>query len=189
MHLLFTQKRRKRCCKHLCFENAFQSGNDFDCVNVTERIIVVLLVLLSCLIVLQQVNLAMMNKYRALYHHRQLLVLQIIDSSWRKRPKKGRKRRRFWFRPGRTSAWWDNVLNDSMLEEERREIFRMFCMSYFELSNMLRPYIECQTTHMHSPETQVAVTLYYPSDEGRLRKVANGFGLSRASCSIIIRRV
>ena len=45
---------------------------------------------------------------------------------------------------------------------------------------------------MHSPisvETQLAVTLYYLSDEGRLRKVANAFGLSRASCSIIVRRV
>ena len=38
-------------------------------------------------------------------------------------------------------------------------------------------------------ESQVAVTLYYLSDEGRLRKVANAFGLSRSCCSIIVRRV
>ena len=31
--------------------------------------------------------------------------------------------------------------------------------------------------------------MYYLSDEGRLRKVANAFGLSRACCSIIVRRV
>ena len=45
---------------------------------------------------------------------------------------------------------------------------------------------------MRSPisvETQLAVTLYSLSDEGRLRKVANAFDLSRASCSIIVRRV
>ena len=45
---------------------------------------------------------------------------------------------------------------------------------------------------MRSPvsvEKQVALTLYYLSDEGRLRKVANAFGLSRACVSIIIRRV
>ena len=45
---------------------------------------------------------------------------------------------------------------------------------------------------MRSPidvERQIAVTLYYLSDEGRLRKTANAFGLSRASVSIIIRRV
>ena len=45
---------------------------------------------------------------------------------------------------------------------------------------------------MRSPipvEAQVAITLYYLSDEGRLRKVANAFGISRSSCSIIVRRV
>ena len=39
-----------------------------------------------------------------------------------------------------------------------------------------------------SVETQVAVTLYYLSDEGRSRKLANAFGISRSSVSIIIRR-
>ena len=46
-------------------------------------------------------------------------------------------------------------------------------MSFFQLCNLLRPYIEHQATHMRctiSVETQVAVTLYYLSDEGRLRK-------------------
>ena len=38
-------------------------------------------------------------------------------------------------------------------------------------------------------DRQVAATLYYLSDEGRLRKTANAFGLSRSSVSIIIRRV
>ena len=79
-----------------------------------------------------------------------------------------------------------------MLEEEWRENFRMSRVSFFELCSLLGPYIERQATHMRSPisvETQVAVVLYYLSDEGRLRKVANAFGLSRASCSIIIRRV
>ena len=32
-----------------------------------------------------------------------------------------------------------------------------------------------------SVQTQIAVTLYYLSDEGRLRKVANAFGLGRSS--------
>ena len=37
--------------------------------------------------------------------------------------------------------------------------------------------------------TQVALTLYYLSDEGRMRKTANAFGLSRAAVSVIVRRV
>ena len=40
-----------------------------------------------------------------------------------------------------------------------------------------------------SVETQVALTLYYLSDEGRLRKTANSFGLARSTVSIAIRRV
>ena len=53
-------------------------------------------------------------------------------------------------------------------------------------------FIEKQVTNMREPvevERQVAATLYYLSDEGRLRKTANAFGLSRSSVSIIIRRV
>lgn len=45
---------------------------------------------------------------------------------------------------------------------------------------------------MRSPidvERQVALTLYYLSDEGRIRKTANAFGLSRAYVSIALRRV
>ena len=38
-------------------------------------------------------------------------------------------------------------------------------------------------------ERQVALTLYYLSDEGRMRKTANAFGLSRSSVSVVIRRV
>lgn len=33
------------------------------------------------------------------------------------------------------------------------------------------------------------MTLYYLSDEGRLRKTANAFGISRSSVSLIVRRV
>ena len=35
----------------------------------------------------------------------------------------------------------------------------------------------------------MALTLYYLSDEERLKKTANAFGLSRACVSLIIRRV
>lgn len=67
----------------------------------------------------------------------------------------------------------------------RRENFDKLC-------DELRPHLRKQRTVMRSPidvERQVAATLYYLSDEGRLRKTANAFGLSRASTSIIIRRV
>ena len=40
-----------------------------------------------------------------------------------------------------------------------------------------------------SAETQVAVTLYYLADEGRMRKVSNSFGLGKAAVSKVICRV
>ena len=40
-----------------------------------------------------------------------------------------------------------------------------------------------------SVEKQIAVTLFYFADEGRLRKVANAFGISRSSTSIIVCKV
>ena len=43
--------------------------------------------------------------------------------------------------------------------------------------------------HPISVEKQVAVTLYYLSDEGRLRKTGNAFGIGRSTVSTIIRHV
>ena len=39
------------------------------------------------------------------------------------------------------------------------------------------------------PVIQVAITLYYLSDEGRLRKTANVFGISHQTVSKIVRKV
>ena len=64
--------------------------------------------------------------------------------------------------------------------------------SLVALSEELCPYIEGQTTVMRAPiETvkRVAMTLYYLSDEGRLRKTANVFGVSRQAVSDIVRQI
>ena len=151
-----------------------------------------LVVLLSCLLLLQQINQAIMVEYRFRRYQRQLLFSQMMNVTPKKCPRKARRKRRFWVRPGRTSAWWDNFVNGIMLEEEWKENFRMSRTSFFRLCELLQPYIERQVTIMRRPvsvETQIAVTLYYLSDEGRLRKVANAFGISRACCSVIVRRV
>ena len=50
----------------------------------------------------------------------------------------------------------------------------------------LRPYIEKKSTEV---ERQVALTLYFLEDEGRIRKTANAFGLAISTVSVIIRRV
>ena len=82
--------------------------------------------------------------------------------------------------------------NGTAVNEEYKEKFRMRKENFEKLCNELRPYIERQSTNMRNcidVETQVAVYLYYTSDEGRLRKTANAFGLSRASVGGIVRRL
>lgn len=64
--------------------------------------------------------------------------------------------------------------------------------SLYKLADQLRPYIEGEDTIMRSAvdvKKQVALTLYYLSDEGRIRKTANSFGLSRQVVSKIVRKV
>ena len=76
------------------------------------------------------------------------------------------------------STWWDNFNADIMVPEEWREDFRMSKESFYLLCAELKPYIEKLSTNMRRAidvECQVAVTLYYLSDEGRLRKSANAF--------------
>ena len=60
------------------------------------------------------------------------------------------------------------------------------------LAEELRPHIEGNNTIMRTTVDvvkQVAVTLHYLSDEGRMRKTANAFGLSRQAVSKIVRKV
>lgn len=76
-------------------------------------------------------------------------------------------------------------------ENAWRENFRMSKDALAALSEELQPYIEGETTNMRAPVgvlKKVACTLYYLSDEGRLRKTVNAFGLSRSTVSVIIRQ-
>ena len=100
------------------------------------------------------------------------------------------KCRRVWVRLGRTDAWWKNFEKNVMLPEEWRENFRMSRDSFFVLCDLLRPWLTRQTTNMRKPisvEKQLAVLLYFLSDEGRYRKTANAFGIGRTTVSKIVR--
>ena len=83
-------------------------------------------------------------------------------------------------------------MNGNMIPEEWKENFRMSQRSFYILCEDLRPYIQKETTRFRKPisvEKQVASTLYYLSDVGRLRKIANAFGIGKSTTSRIIRRV
>ena len=95
-------------------------------------------------------------------------------------------------RPGRTSLWWENFLNNIVVAEEWRENFRLSKENFMKLCDKVRPFLLKQSTNMRSPisvEKQLAVTLYYLSDEGRYLKVANAFGIGKSTVSETVRRV
>ena len=109
-----------------------------------------------------------------------------------KHAKFGHKNRkhRFWIRPGRTNAWWNNVISDRVIAEEWRENFRMSKTSFTKLCDELRPYLNKTDTRMReclSVELQVAATLYYLADEAHYRKIANAFGIGLSTVSKVIR--
>ena len=169
--------------------------------ELRKKIISTLIILLSGLAAAANFN-AMLAILLTYSHRRQtkLLTAQINNSSVKiariNRAIKSSKRktvtRSFWEGPGRTEAWWCNFTRNIVVPEEWRENFRMSRDSFYVLCNQLRPFIEKQTTHLRKPifvEKQVAVTLYYLSDKGRYRKVANAFGISRALVSKIVRSV
>ena len=102
--------------------------------------------LLSSLIACLQFNLALFNLLSTQYKRRDaLLRLEVFSTTSRRTfcPKTTRSRhRRFWTRPGRTSAWWGNFVSQVVLPQEWIENFRMSRSSVLKLSEELRPYIE-----------------------------------------------
>ncbi|XP_051800748.1 putative nuclease HARBI1 [Acanthochromis polyacanthus] len=141
------------------------------------------------LLSLLQQNLLLLNHHRVEQTIIEDTLRHFMDTP-RKRTRRT-TRRRFWVRPGRTSSWWDNFVNGVVLDEEWRENFRMSRTSVVAFMEELRPHIEGQTTIMRTPIDplkKVAMTLYYLSDEGRLRKTANAFGVSRQAVSVTVRQ-
>ena len=106
--------------------------------------------------------------------------------------RKIRKPRRYWRAPGRCKGWWRNLQAGYSEAEEWKQNFRMSRESFYKLCDELRPFVTRKTTNMRAPvpvETQVAVTLYYLSDSGRMRKTANAFGIATCTVSRIVQRV
>lgn len=83
-------------------------------------------------------------------------------------------------------------MNNMVVADEWRENFRMFKENFMKLWDKVRPFLQKQSTNMRSPinvEKQVAVTLYYLSDEGSYLKVTNAFGIGKSTVSETVRRV
>ena len=86
--------------------------------------VVLAFVLLVVLLLLQNVNIlgVLTSEYTALYWKRAQVLSQLTDGPIRRR-KMVRKPTRFWVRPGRSTAWWDNFVGGVVVEEEWKENF------------------------------------------------------------------
>lgn len=163
--------------------------------EMANRRVILLFGVLLLLLLVYRLNIEIIKEYATIYYQRREIMCQLAlyDRYKRRRVvRKARRPRRYWVRPGRTTAWWDNLLARFVVDEEWKENFRMCKASFMNLCSELREYIQLEETVMRAPadvERQVAMTLYYLSDKGRLRKTANAFGVSRPTVSVVIRRV
>ena len=107
------------------------------------------LTLLANLIVCLQLNFALYNIMMTSYRRQIALLRSVVLSA--PGPIRARNRlcrpRRFWIRPGRTSAWWENFVNEVVLPEEWKENFRMSRTSLLKLSELRTTAIYCWNNH------------------------------------------
>ena len=133
------------------------------------------------------------QQLRSRSRRKEMMLAVTVSSSGRKgKMKRKRKPQRYWIRPGRSDLWWIHIQSGLSATEEWNENFRVSIDTFRFICNELGPHLAKKQTVMRKPvsvETRVAVTLYYLSDEGWLRKVANAFGLGKSTVSNIIREV
>lgn len=139
-----------------------------------------------------QVNLVLYNYLHHSTRSLRCLRRELLSRERFSRRFKVRQKRKYWVKPGRTSLWWDNFTRGAVPADEWKLNFRMSKSALVSLAELLCPHIEGQATKMRAPidvVKKVACTLYYLSDQGRMRKTANAFGLSQQTVSKIVRQV
>ena len=106
----------------------------FECVSkmaYTRVLSCVMLALISSIIASIQLNHAIID-IQENYKRRRLNLSRLLSTTTstftrvkRLRCRRESKERRFWTRPGRTSAWWNNFADQVVILEEWKENFRM----------------------------------------------------------------
>ena len=104
----------------------------------------VMLALISSIIASIQLNHAIID-IQENYKRRRLNLSRLLSTTTstftrvkRLRCRRESKERRFWTRPGRTSAWWNNFADQVVIPEEWKENFRMSRDSLYNLAEELR---------------------------------------------------
>ena len=101
-------------------------------------------------------------------------------------------KRRFWVSQERSRTWCQKLQNGEAPVCEWKNNFRMSRQNCYKLCAQTRPFIESQHTKMRQPisvEAQLALTLYFLLNGGRMRKTANAFGCGLSTVSCIVSKV
>ena len=104
-----------------------------------------------------------------------------------------RKKRTIWVEPGRTDAWWQNLLGNKMSDEEWKRNLRMPKNEFLKLVEMIEPFTYERSNKVRqdviSLEKRVAITLYYLKDQGSMKMTANAFGIARCTVGQVIHEI
>ena len=135
-----------------------------NCMNVLSSSFTLMQSFLNIILIRKKIN------------QRKILFLLSKNNQFNRKRKRKRNSPKSCARPVQTSSQWDKFEKSIKLPEEWKENFRMSKESLYKLCDELRIYLKKQKTQFRDPisiEKQVACTLYYLADEGRLRKAGN----------------
>ena len=98
--------------------------------------------------------------------------------------------RSVWFKDGGNDTFWQNLVNGKHGDEKWKKNFRLTKEKFYELVDMLRPYISPDDTSPNhrklDADKKLAVCLYYLKDTGSMWMTANTFGIHQTTVSKIV---
>ena len=120
-----------------------------------ERVGLLIAVLGNITVLVHNIILQMCRTCRA-YHARRrrcVCILLMLENQVNRCSSncksKTSKQRRHWIRPGRTSLWCDNFVNNTVVLIEWRENFRMSKESFMKLCDKVRPFLQKQSGYKY----------------------------------------
>ena len=108
--------------------------------NMVDKRVILLCTVLLLLLVIQRLNVITIEECTTIYYQLRQMMCQLAlfnGHKHRRRTINARRPRRFWMRPGRTTAWWDHFVAGVVVEEQCKENFRMSKTRFLHLSGEL----------------------------------------------------
>ena len=101
-----------------------------------------------------------------------------------------RKPRSVWYKIGCNDEFWQNFLNGKHYDQKWVKTFRLTKDKFYELLEMLRPYVSPDETSPNHRKLdaakRIAVCLYHLRDTGSMWMTANTFGIHQSTVSMVV---